>query len=182
MVFSEQTHAIADGRLLVLRPPVAGDAQMCIGFLKAVGGETDFLLCDGEGIPGLSLSGEESYLAASRVDPDVAMYLGFVEEELVTVFDVRPGNRPRIRHNGLVSLAVRKPYWGLGIGSLAMGTMIAAARASGTLKRLYLDVHAENERAIRLYQRFGFTQAGRYRNHLCVRGTYADQLLMDMEL
>ena len=182
MVFPETTHTLRDGRTLLLRPPVSSDAQACVAFHKAVGGETDFLLCDENGIAGLTVKGEEAYLAASRTDPEVPMWLGFVDDALVCVFDIRPGGRPRTRHVGTVALAVKRAYWGLGIGSIAMQAMVDFGKASETLAKLTLDVREGNDRAIRLYERFGFVRTGVHRGFIRIGDTDYDQILMDLEL
>ena len=175
-------YQLKDGRTLVLRDPAESDAPEMVDYLKIVGGETDYLLCDENGIPGLTLAGEEAYLCASRVDPDIAMCLGFVDGELVTVFDLRPHPRQRMAHVATLSLAVKKAYWHLGIGSIAMGTMRDYARANGKLRCLTLDARADNRRAIALYERFGFEKAGLHKQGICVRGDYYDQILMDLML
>ncbi|MEG1523816.1 MAG: GNAT family N-acetyltransferase [Clostridia bacterium] len=177
-----QTYPLADGRTLVLRTPAVTDAENCIAFLCAAGGETDYLLCDENGIPGLTPEGERTYLSDTLNDPRIGMTLGFVDGKLVTVFDIRPRLRQRQAHTAIVSLVVRKPYWHLGIGSAAMRTMVDFARSSGMFKHLHLDVRADNARAIALYKRFGFVQCGRLKDAICVHGLYYDQLLMDLEL
>jgi RimJ/RimL family protein N-acetyltransferase len=182
MVFPEQTFPLSDGRVLMLRPPLKGDAQSCIDFLKTVGGETDYLLCDGNGIAGLTLEGEEEYLAASRTNPDIAMYLGFVEGELVSVFDLRPGVRDRTAHMATLSLAVRKAYWHLGIGTIAMEVMTGYARTCQKLKLLTLDARSDNARAIALYRRFGFRPSGVHKGAICIDGDYYDMILMDLAI
>lgn len=182
MVFEEQTYALKDGRTLSVRPPLKGDAQDCIDFLKTVGGETDYLLCDENGIPGLTLTGEEEYLCSSRVDPDIAMYLGFLDGDLVTVFDLRPQARQRTAHVATLSLAVKKAYWGLGIGTIAMGIMTDYARRCQSLACLTLDARADNSRAITLYERFGFRKVGLHARGICIGGVYYDQILMDLML
>jgi len=52
-------------------------------------------------------------------------------------------------------LAVRSEYRGRGVGLLLLEEIERRARAHGSSK-LTLEVHATNERAMRLYRRFGF--------------------------
>lgn len=178
----ETSYTLRDGRQLLLREPRKSDAADCMEFLKRVGAETDFLLCDENGIPGLTLESEEQYLESAAADPKTGMFLGFVDGELVTIFDVRPHPRARAAHNATIGLSIRKDYWHLGIGTIAMQTMIAFARATGAIRILNLEVHAGNARAIALYERFGFTVVGRHKDRLNVRGEYFDELMMDLLL
>ena len=79
---------LKNGEMLLLRSPKKSDAAMCIEYLRRVGGETDYLLCDENGIAGLTLEGEEDYLEKTLADKNIGMFLGFIDGELVTVFDV----------------------------------------------------------------------------------------------
>ncbi|HQQ40981.1 MAG TPA: GNAT family N-acetyltransferase, partial [Clostridia bacterium] len=68
------------------------------------------------------------------------------------------------------------------VGSIAMQAMIDFARSTGVLRTLSLEVREGNERAISLYKRFGFVEIGRHKGRINVRGTYYDEILMDLDL
>ena len=53
-----------------------------------------------------------------------------------------------------------KPYWGNGVGQFLMETMIDWADHTPAIRRLELTVQARNERAVHLYQKFGFDIEG----------------------
>lgn len=177
-----KTFALKDGRSFLLRPPALEDAAALIAYLKRVGGETDFLLADENGIPGLDLDAERCFIQTTLSLPGTAMFLGFVGNELVSVCDVRAGGRPRTAHNGTLAISVLKAYWGLGIGAILMREMIDFARASNLLNHLRLEVRCDNTRAIALYERFGFSKCGRSTGHIQVRGEYFDELTMELLL
>lgn len=178
----ERTIVLKNGETLVLRPPVPEDAAAAKDYLAIVGAETDYLYLDSDGIPGLTIEGEREYLLSSIADPRIAMYLGFVGNRPVAMFDLRPdGNRPRIAHNGTLALSIVKDYWHMGIGTLAMEMLLDAGKKLG-YRTLHLAVNAENERAVRLYERFGFERVGLHRGYTFVSGRYMDQLLMDRML
>ena len=46
------------------------------------------------------------------------------------------------------------------------------------LRRVWLEVHASNERAIRAYSSCGFVEEGRMREHIWLDGRYLDNVLM----
>ena len=81
-----------------------------------------------------------------------------------------------------VAISIKRDYWRLGIGSIAMREMIDFARNTGVLRTLSLEVREGNERAISLYKRFGFAEIGRHKGRINVRGTYYDEILMDLDL
>ena len=175
-------HILKDGRTLILRDPTLDDAQELIGFLKIVGGETDFLLADENGIEGLTLEGEQSWITGTLSAPNTKMFVGTIDGEIVLVCDVRATGRPRIAHVGGVAISIKRDYWRLGIGSIAMQAMIDFAKSTNFLRTLSLEVREGNERAIALYQRFGFVEVGRHKARINVRGTYYDEILMDLDL
>lgn len=175
-------HILKDGRMLILRDPTLEDAQELMDFLKVVGGETDFLLADENGIEGLTLEGERGWITTTLAAVNTKMFVGTVEGEIVLVCDVRAQGRSRIAHVGGIAISIKRKYWHLGIGNIAMQAMIDFAKSTGVLRTLALEVHAGNDRAIALYKRFGFVEVGRHKARLNVRGTYYDEILMDLDL
>ena len=113
-------HILKDGRKLILRDPVLEDAPELLGFLKVVGAETDFLLCDENGIDGLTPEGEREWITATLEAANTKMFVGTVDGEIVLVCDVRAAARKRISHFGGVAISIKRDYWRLGIGSIAM--------------------------------------------------------------
>ena len=175
-------HLLKDGRTLILRDPTLDDAEELLNYLKIVGGETDFLLADENGIDGLTLEGERDWITGTLNAPNTKMFLGVLDGEIVLVCDVRAAGRKRIAHVGGVAISIKRAYWHLGIGSIAMQAMIDFARSTNVLRSLSLEVHAENSRAIALYRRFGFVEVGRHKGRIHVGERYYDEILMDLDL
>ena len=175
-------YTLKDGRTLILRDPTLEDAQELVDYLKIVGSETDFLLCDENGIDGLTLEGEQEWITATLTAPNTKMFVGTIEGEIMLVCDVRAAARKRVAHIGGVAISIKRDYWRLGIGSIAMREMIDFARSTNFLRTLSLEVREGNERAISLYKRFGFAEIGRHKGRINVRGTYYDEMLMDLDL
>ena len=175
-------YTLKDGRTLILRDPTLDDAQEMVDYLKIVGGETDFLLCDENGIDGLTLEGEREWITSTLSAPNTKMFVGTIGGEIVLVCDVRAAARKRISHVGGVAISIKRDYWRLGIGSIAMRAMIDFAKDTGALRTLSLEVREGNDRAISLYKRFGFVEIGRHKARINVRGTYYDEILMDLDL
>ena len=173
---------LKDGRTLLLRDPAEADAPEMVDYLKIVGGETDFLLCDENGIEGLTLEGEIDWIRATLAAKNTKMFVGTIDGEIVLVCDVRAAARSRVAHCAGVAISIKRSCWHVGVGSIAMQAMIDYARSTGELKQLSLEVREGNDRAIALYQRFGFVEIGRHKGRICVRGEYFDEILMDLDL
>jgi RimJ/RimL family protein N-acetyltransferase len=149
--------------------------------IRAISGESDYLTFGpGEFEP--SLAGEAAVLRAYR-DADNRLYLlGWIGAALVGSLVFSAGRRPRVRHSGELSMSVRQPYWGQGIGSSLLATLIDWARDSGTVKKINLRVRTDNTRAVALYQRFGFRIEGTLRREIFLDGTYWDLYWMGLEV
>ncbi|MFW5804159.1 MAG: GNAT family N-acetyltransferase, partial [bacterium] len=52
-----------------------------------------------------------------------------------------------------------KSYWGHGIGSIVLSMLIEKARKKG-LQSIWLKVLKTNSRAIKLYEKYGFSKVG----------------------
>lgn len=71
-----------------------------------------------------------------------------------------------------------KEYWGRGYGREAVTLLVDYAFRYQNLRRVYLEVHSLNERAIKAYIGAGFIEEGRLREHVWSDGQYDDLVLM----
>ena len=86
--------------------------------------------------------------------------------------------RPRRRHAGSIGMSVHDDWQGKGVGTALMRAGIDLADNWFNLTRLELEVYADNEPAVRLYERFGFEREGLLRQHAYRDGRYVDSLVM----
>ena len=87
-------------------------------------------------------------------------------------------SNPRMRHVGSVGLYVHTDYQNQGVGTALMKAMLELADNWLMLVRVELEVFADNQRAIQLYEKLGFETEGRKRMSCVRNGQYADELLM----
>ncbi|MEM9267554.1 MAG: GNAT family N-acetyltransferase [Pseudomonadota bacterium] len=113
------------------------------------------------------------FQAGPRSHPLVATY-----DEKVAGHSTLRQRDGRQAHAGDVYLLVGDPFWGQGIGRALMDAMIDLADRWLGLRRLQLEVFVENERAVKLYEAFGFEIEGRLRSDTLVDGTLADSYVM----
>lgn len=71
-----------------------------------------------------------------------------------------------------------KTYWGRHYGREAIGLLLDYGFYKLNLRRIYLRVHARNERGIRAYRACGFVEEGRLREHVWSDGAYDDLVYM----
>ena len=79
-------------------------------------------------------------------------------------------------------MTVRREYWGRGIGTLLVQTMLGWARAGGKVRKVNLRVRTDNQRAIRLYEKMGFRREGVHTRDLLIHGQFVACLAMGLEI
>ena len=174
-------YRLRDGRVLLIREAVVEDARALLEYVQAISGESDFLSF-GPGEFELTEAEEEEVLRRFCAADNQLYLVGLVDDTVASGLTFSAGRRPRVRHSGELGLSVRKPYWGLGIGSLMLDTLLAWARETGTIKKINLRVRTDNHRAIRLYESRGFVFEGTIHKEIFLDGAYFDHHWMGLEL
>jgi RimJ/RimL family protein N-acetyltransferase len=174
-------HRLESGHVLLIREAAPEDASATLAYVEAISGESDFLSF-GPGDFELTEPEEADILRQSR-DADNRLYLlGLLDDTIVSALTFSAGRRPRIRHSGELGLSVRRQYWGLGIGSLMVDTLLEWAKTGRIVRKINLRVRTDNQRAIRLYKRKGFVIEGTIRRDVCVDGRFFATHLMGLAL
>ena len=99
------------------------------------------------------------------------------QKELIGFVTGRRGVGRRQAHSIYIAMGVLQAWVGRGIGRSLLEALEGWAQSNG-LHRLELMVNYNNERAIRLYEKFGFEREGVKRHALRVDGRYIDAFYM----
>jgi|GEM_PF-318773 len=78
----------------------------------------------------------------------------------------------------LYILIGEKDYWHKGIGSEAMDFILDHGFNKLHLRKIWLEVHAKNENAIKLYEKFGFVQEGYFKDNVLYNDGFGDEIRM----
>jgi RimJ/RimL family protein N-acetyltransferase len=83
-------------------------------------------------------------------------------------------------YRGLCNLgiALGRPYWGQGYGQDTVRTLVAYAFRYLNMRKVCLEVLADDERAVGAYKKVGFVEEGRLRQQAWFEGEYTDALVM----
>lgn len=157
MLFEQRLVPLKDGRTVELRSPRAEDAAELIRYMVDTAAETHFVLGTPEERAQMSVEKEVAFINAVNESSHDLMVCAFVNGKLAGNCHVSYGWRVRTCHRGNVAIALRKAYWGLGIGTILMRVMIDQGRA-WRLHHLELEYVEGNDRAHRLYEKCGFRQ------------------------
>jgi putative acetyltransferase len=110
--------------------------------------------------------------------PDNFALVAVVSQRVVGQIDLEVQLGPRRRDVGKFGMAVHDDFQNQGVGSALMAAMIELAEGWLGLRRLELEVWADNTAAIHLYEKFGFTVEGTGRQYGRRGGELVDALFM----
>ena len=97
---------------------------------------------------------------------------------LLGAIHISQNMRPRLMHSGHLGMMVHPDAWGQGIGSKLMEAALNVADNWLNLSRVELEVYTHNEKAIHLYEKFGFEKEGKRYKASFGNGRYFDDYIM----
>jgi RimJ/RimL family protein N-acetyltransferase len=133
-----------------------------------------------DGFRFVSKTAERDWMARrtsySPSEASLAICLVPGDEHIGNIY-LRPVNLTS-RNAVLGILIGEKDHRGQGYGYQALCQALQHAFGDLGLERVYFEVLADNEQAIRLYERVGFRTEGRLRSHVFKEGQFKDVLVM----
>ena len=139
------------------------------------------------GLPSCRTADSEAFIAG--LGPDDHNFVAVLEDgTVIGCAGLTVCSNPRMRHVGSVGLYVHTDYQvGLyvhtdyqnqGVGTALMKVLLDLADNWLMLVRVELEVYADNERAIHLYEKLGFEKEGLLRMTTVRSGRYVDDCKM----
>lgn len=111
-------------------------------------------------------------------DPTNRMLVAELGGRIVGMAGLHRETHHRLSHAARIGMSVHDDFAGRGIGTALMSAVVELAERWWNIRRLELNVYADNTRAIALYERFGFQREGRFRDYAWRDGAYVDSLAM----
>lgn len=108
--------------------------------------------------------------------PSGVVLVATVQGEVVGNAGLHPFPAPSA-HIAMLGISIAVDWQGRGVAARLMEALLGQADRCG-LERVQLEVYADNERAIRLYRRFGFVEEGRKRLDVWRAGGFASSRVM----
>jgi ribosomal protein S18 acetylase RimI-like enzyme len=103
------------------------------------------------------------------------------KEDMVGEIDVTIKNLSRLKHNGYLTIGILPSHQNIGLGHKLMHEAIAWSKAQG-LRRLEVSVISSNIKALKFYQRHGFSIDGIKKNAINENNTFIDDIFMSVNL
>lgn len=177
-----KTITLSNGMECCLRNGTESDGQFVVDNFNLTHSETDFLLTYPEE-NGFTAAQESRYLKEKAESEREIELLAVVDGVIAGTAGIEAiGKKCKVRHRAEFGISVLKKYWGLGIGKALLASCIECAKAAG-YSQLELEVVAENERAVSMYERAGFVECGRNPRGFCSRiSGFQEVVSMRLEL
>lgn len=161
---------------IIVRPIAAEDIESFRACLDSVAREARYLAL----LEAPPLDRIQSFVSdnIARGIPQVVAHDG---SRVVGWCDISPGWHHALRHCGSVGMGLLPEHRGQGLGGELLTACIAKAPSVG-ITRIELEVRADNQRGIRLYERFGFVREGIKKHGMRVHDEYIDTIPMSLLL
>lgn len=175
-------YILTDGKKIIIREPKCEDAANLIHMIQQADTETLFLARN----PGelqISVEDEERMISQLDHNNEQAWFVAQYDNTIIGMCSVGlVRNSERYRHRADVAFLVLQKYCSLGIGSKLMQECIQWCQEHA-VTQMELEVVQNNQRALHMYQRFGFEITGTIPNALrYLDGTYANEYMMVKQL
>lgn len=102
-------------------------------------------------------------------------------ERVIGRATLRHNIAPATKHRAELGIVVHDDYQGNGVGSNLVLFVLHLARSKG-LKKVILDVFADNDRAVHVFEESGFDLEGVFTAHYWFRGRFYDVVRMGVAL
>ncbi len=163
---------------IIYRSARRQDARELLVHIHKVGEQTDNLSFSGEEFD-ISEEREAKFIERFEKNKNDIMLVAEIDGRIIGNAALEANRIKRYKHRADLSVTVLKEYWGQGIGSHLMEMLISFARES-ELEVISLEARADNERAIALYEKFGFEKIGIYKNFFKIENEHYDAILMQL--
>lgn len=175
-MFWQERVTLRDGRSILMRYPRPDDLDPFLEFFNGIIEEDTYIYRNEP----QTREGERQFLEETiqgMEQGEMLFLAAFDGERCVGTADI--GRKAfRSRHIGEFGIIVHPGYRGAGLGRVLMSTIHEQAREYLQLHRTMLGVFANNTRAVRIYEEFGYKQCARIPERILMRGEYVDLILM----
>ncbi|SDB13637.1 L-amino acid N-acyltransferase YncA [Pseudobutyrivibrio sp. YE44] len=170
------------GREVVLRAARSEDAEDLIQYLKVTCGETPYLIREPNEVT-ITMEEELTFIKSKLENDRELLLVAYIDGKHVGNCSIMSfASYKRYQHRCDVAIALYQEYCGCGIGRAMLETVLDVATKLG-YEQAELEVVADNENAISLYEKLGFKKYGTFPDNMKYSdGTYCDAYWMMKKL
>jgi RimJ/RimL family protein N-acetyltransferase len=173
------------GGNVILRALKWEDLDDCVAFINGLVGEKDME-------PNLGIIADRKQTREEEAEWLANQLTGIERGSIISVVaevggkfagnsSVTRGSYDDTKRHGYLGIAISKRHRDRGIGVEMMRTLVKESRKAG-LRTIQLEVFANNPRAIHVYEKTGFKEAGRIPKKMFRNGKFIDSVFMARQL
>ena len=169
---------LKNGDILTLRNAIEEDCAEFTEFTNKLFKETNFFT-RGVGDPDVTEEMQFNYITKHKEANNALLLVAILNNKIVghAHIDMK-SSKIKLRHRSEFGIGILMDYWGKGIGKILTNEIIEFAKQC-KYEQIELVVVNSNERAIKLYEIFGFKKFGTFVNSFKYPdGTYDDGIYM----
>jgi RimJ/RimL family protein N-acetyltransferase len=173
---------LKDGTEVVVREAHLQDAADLIRCIRTYVADSEFQVMEpDEFAPDLGQGRE--FIQSFTDSENSILLVATHNDKVVGNLDITGGKRRRLRHTGLVGMGMLRAFRAKGLGKAMLTAGVKWAKEQHQLDRLWLQILAGNEPAIKLYEKLGFVEEGRQKDFIKVdKDHYQDNVIMYLDL
>ena len=181
MIFKEKEITLKNGKKAILQSPIESDAEQLLNMIKQACGETDYLTRYPEEWS-ITVEQEQRWINNFAVAESGVCIVCYINGIIAGNCQINFGCGIKTKHSATIGISILKDYWGLGIGSAMFEEMIEIAKERG-VEIIELGVIESNERALKLYEKYGFKIVRKRPNAFILKdGTMQSEIYMQKSL
>jgi RimJ/RimL family protein N-acetyltransferase len=170
-----------DGRTFTIRRPEESDAESIINYSKILFASTDQVLTTSEEYT-ITVEHEKIWINNANQNPNAITLIAELNNQMIGLLFFVPNTKKKNAHTGEFGVSVHPDFQGLGIGRILIEALLKWARDNVNIEKVFLNVFATNQKALKLYKDFGFIEEGRHIKAIKqLSGEYVDVLQMYVE-
>lgn len=162
--------------ILIIRPVDLEDARSIIQLHLAIDSESNFMLF-GKDERKMTVQSIRKQLGIWKKSLNSNMFVGILNGEFAGFVLVIGGPSPRASHRASLVIGVREAFYGKSVGTSLMKKAESWAKETNIL-RIELTVVEDNSRAIKLYEKMGYSIEGTRTNSLKIDDEFVTELYM----
>jgi RimJ/RimL family protein N-acetyltransferase len=166
----------------IIRKANETDAEALIAYMQELAQEPGVHLPLRPGTFELTPEQEREWIRQHTEQDNALLLVVEAEGEIVGVLHCEGSADLFTRHNVTFGVSLRADYRGRGIGTQLINECLAWAHSKPYVRRVQLEVFANNEAAIQLYERMGFLTEGWRARSYYIDDHYVDTYLMSQQI
>ena len=174
-------HGAKNGREFSIRRPTEQDAENIINYSKLLFASTDQVLTTLEEYV-ITIENEKVWINDFNKNPNALVLIAELNGKLAGMLFFMAYSKRKTSHIGEFGVSVHPDFQRIGIGRQLVEELLTWARHNHQIEKVFLNVFATNQGAIKLYTDLGFKIEGRHIKAIKqLTGEYVDVLQMYVE-